>query len=191
MQHIKGAKWECRQEAPEIKKYVIGLSYGEFYGGSFELFFKIFHRLDPDIFEFEIPTAVILLNGTSKKKVVRFWRKWYQSPGNYQEWGKSVFRSKSWFFWKIEYPWLGRALSTLSFRTLDIGGGCWFRKRPASTQERHQQVRTDPPGGAGCGKFTALRVTPPSASFSPALWLLCWNTCSKCRVEFPLLSLHV
>ena len=50
----------------------IGLSYGEFYGGSFELFSKIFHRSDPDIFEFEIPTAVILLNGTSKKKVVRF-----------------------------------------------------------------------------------------------------------------------
>ena len=119
MVHFKGAKWECRQEAPKIKKYVIGLSYGEFYSGSFELFSKIFHRPDPDIFEFEIPTAVILLNGTSKKKIVRFWRKWYQPPGKYQEWGKSVFRSKIWFFWKIEYPWLGRALSTLSFRTLD------------------------------------------------------------------------
>ena len=70
--YIKGAKRECRHKAPEIKKYDIGLSYGEFYGGSFELFSKIFHRSDPDIFEFEIPTAVILLNGTSKKKVVRF-----------------------------------------------------------------------------------------------------------------------
>ena len=54
-----------------IKKNIIRRSYGEFHGGSFELFFRIFHQSDPDIFEFQIPTAVNLLNGTSKKKVLK------------------------------------------------------------------------------------------------------------------------
>ena len=47
-----------------IKKIIIRLSYGEFHGGSFELLPKTFRRSDPEIFEFQIPTAVNLLNGT-------------------------------------------------------------------------------------------------------------------------------
>ena len=46
----------------------IGPSYAEFYWGSFELFTGTFRRLDPELFEFKQPTAVNLLNGTSKKK---------------------------------------------------------------------------------------------------------------------------
>ena len=53
------------------EKIANALSYGEFHCGSFELVPRNFHRSDPAIFEFEIPTAVILLNGTSKKKVLK------------------------------------------------------------------------------------------------------------------------
>ena len=50
------------------KKIVIALSYGEFHCGSFELVPRNFHRSDPAIFEFQIPTVVILLTGRRKKK---------------------------------------------------------------------------------------------------------------------------
>ena len=50
------------------EKIVNALSYGEFHCGSFELVPRNFHRSDPSIFEFQISTAVILLNRTSKKK---------------------------------------------------------------------------------------------------------------------------
>ena len=53
------------------EKIVAAISYGEFHCGSFELVPKNFRRSDPAVFEFQIPTAVILLNGTSKKKVLK------------------------------------------------------------------------------------------------------------------------
>ena len=53
------------------EKIVNALSYGEFHCGSFELVPRNFRRSDPAIFEFQIPTVVILLNGTSKKKVLK------------------------------------------------------------------------------------------------------------------------
>ena len=61
--HIKVLERKGTLGITVIKKIVIRLSYGEFHGGSFELFPRIFHRSDPDIFEFQIPTAVNLLQG--------------------------------------------------------------------------------------------------------------------------------
>ena len=40
------------------------------------------------------------LNWFWKFYVVRSWREWYHCSGNTQEWGKSIVRSKSWFFSK-------------------------------------------------------------------------------------------
>ena len=50
------------------EKIANAVSYGEFHCGSFELVPRNFRRSDPAIFEFQNPTAVILLNGPGHQK---------------------------------------------------------------------------------------------------------------------------
>ena len=103
---------------PKIVFQVRADLYKTLHGGSFELIPRPRGQTQPELFTFGANPVQLLLNEMSKTFLLRFRREWYQSPGNYQVWGKSGLRSKSWFFSKSAFqpkPWFQPCAATCAF----------------------------------------------------------------------------
>ena len=101
--HMKVLGWDSRQDAPKVKKNIIGLSYAA-QRACFNELEKITIQRSEKLWRGQTWS---MIKTYQKRKVainlkmlkIKFWDR--QCFRNSQVWGKSVLRIKSWFFSKV------------------------------------------------------------------------------------------